>query len=85
MSQAEKENKKIVKRFQGVVVSNKNDKTISVRVDQVKVSKKYKKRYTVSNKFQVHDEKNLYKEGDKVVFIESRPISKAKKWRVLYN
>lgn len=79
-------NKKIVKRrFGGVVVSDKMDKTITVRVEQVKVHPKYKKRYFVSRKFKVHDEKNQYKEGDKVNFVECRPISKDKRWRVLYS
>jgi small subunit ribosomal protein S17 len=79
------ENKVIKKKFKGEVVSDKMDKTIVVKVDSVKVHPKYKKRYTVSRKYKVHDEKNQYKEGDKVIFIECRPISKDKKWRVIYT
>jgi len=82
-----KEDKKqvIKKIFNGVVVSDKMDKTIVVRVDRVKVHPKYKKRYTVSKKYKVHDEKNKFKDGDKVMFVECRPLSKDKRWRVLYN
>lgn len=75
----------IKKKFQGVVVSDKMDKTIVVKVDNVKVHPKYKKRYTVSRKYKVHDEKNKFKEGDKVSFVECRPLSKDKIWRVIYR
>ncbi|MFA5131300.1 MAG: 30S ribosomal protein S17 [Patescibacteria group bacterium] len=73
----------IVKKFNGVVVSDKNDKTIVVKVETVKVHPKYKKRYVVSQKYKVHDEKNEHKIGDKVIFIECRPLSRDKRWRVL--
>ncbi len=80
-----KEVKKIIKKqFQGVVVSDKMNKTVVIRVDRVKIHPKYKKRYTVSKKYKVHDEKSKFKIGDKVVFIECRPISKDKRWRVIY-
>lgn len=75
----------IRKRFEGVVTSDKMEKTIVVRVDRVKVHPKYQKRYTVSRKYKVHDENNKFKIGDKVIFVECRPMSKDKKWRVLYN
>ena len=80
-----KEDKKIVikKRFNGVVVSDKMDKTIVVRIDRVRQHPKYKKRYTVSKRYKVHDEKNQYKEDDKVTFVECRPLSKDKRWRVV--
>ena len=55
------------RKFKGVVVSDKMDKTITVRVDRVRTHKKYGKRYTVSNRYKVHDEKNQYKENDIVV------------------
>jgi small subunit ribosomal protein S17 len=73
------------KRFKGEVVSNKMNKTIVVRVDSVKVHPKYQKRYTVSKKYKVHDEINRYKAGDKIEFVECRPISKDKKWRAIYQ
>lgn len=74
----------IRKKFQGVVASDKNDKTIVVNVDSVKIHPKYKKRFTRSKKYKVHDEKNQFKIGDKVVFEECRPLSKDKRWRVIY-
>jgi len=73
----------IIKKFNGVVVSNKNDKTIVVKVESVKVHPKYKKRYVVSRRYKVHDEKNECKVGEKVVFIECRPLSRDKRWRVI--
>jgi len=73
----------INKKFNGVVVSDKNDKTIVVKVETVKVHPKYKKRYVVSRRYKVHDETNQYKTGDKVIFIECRPLSRDKRWRVL--
>jgi small subunit ribosomal protein S17 len=79
-----KDKKTIIRRkFSGIVISDKMDKTIVVKVASVKRDPKYKKRYTVAQKFKVHDEKNEYKEGDKVDFVECRPLSKDKKWRVL--
>ena len=78
--------KKTIKRkFEGVVVSDKMDKTIVVRIDRIKVHPKYGKRYKVSRKYKVHDEKNQFKAGDKVMFIECRPLSKDKRWRVVSN
>ena len=71
------------KKFNGVVVSDKMDKTIVVKVSRVKIHPKYRKRYFVSKKYKVHDEKNNFKVGDKVVFSECRPLSKEKKWRVI--
>jgi small subunit ribosomal protein S17 len=61
------------------------DKTIIVRVDRVKIHPKYNKRSTVSRRYKVHDEKNTYKTGDKVEFVECRPLSKDKRWRVIYK
>ncbi|MCK4554215.1 30S ribosomal protein S17 [Candidatus Parcubacteria bacterium] len=80
-----KEKSVIKKKFDGIVVSDKMDKTIVVKVDRVKIHPKYKKRYTVSKKYKVHDEKNKFKEGDKVSFVECRPLSKDKRWRALYR
>jgi 30S ribosomal protein S17 len=78
------QDKKTIKRkFNGVVTSDKMDKTIVVKVETVKRDLKYNKRYKVAKKYKVHDEANKYKEGDKVEFIECRPLSKDKKWRVI--
>lgn len=85
MSETKKEITKkesIHRKFNGIVVNISGEKTIMVKVDSVKIHPKYKKRYTTSRKYQVHDETNKYKEGDKVEFIECRPLSKSKRWRV---
>ncbi len=71
------------RRFQGIVVSDKMDKTIVVKVERIKKHPKYKKRYKVFKKFKVHDEKNEAKVGDKVIFEECRPLSKEKRWRLI--
>lgn len=73
------------RQFKGVVVSAAQQKTVVIRVDHLRFHPIYKKRYTVSKKFQVHDEKGQYKVGDSVEFVECRPISKHKKWRVIYK
>jgi len=71
------------RQFTGVVVSDKNDKTIIVKVETVKKHPKYQKRYTVSRRYKVHDEANQYKVGDAVTFVECRPLSRDKRWRVV--
>ncbi len=71
--------------LQGVVASDKMDKTVVVSVESVKFHPKYKKRYVQSKRYKVHDPKNQFKEGDKVVFVECRPLSKDKRWRVIYS
>ncbi len=81
----EKDKKVIKKSFSGIVTSDKMDKTIVVRVESVRKHPKYGKRYVVSRKFKVHDEKNQFKEGDAVDFVECRPLSKEKRWRVIYK
>ncbi|NCF75120.1 MAG: 30S ribosomal protein S17 [Xanthomonadaceae bacterium] len=78
------ENKTIKRIFNGIVISDKMEKTIVVKVDRIKIHPKYKKRYLVSKKYKVHDVKNEFRQGDKVKFIECRPLSKDKKWRVIY-
>jgi len=75
--------KTISRKFQGVVESNKNDKTIIVKVESVKKHPKYQKRYVQSRRYKVHDEKNEYRAGDKVTFVECRPLSRDKRWRVI--
>ena len=76
--------KKVQKRtFTGEVTSDKMDKTIVVAVKRVKTHPIYKKQYSVTRKYKVHDEKNEAKIGDQVEFIECRPMSKEKRWRLL--
>lgn len=65
---------------QGVVVSNKMDKTITVRVERKVKHPLYGKIMTRSNKFHAHDPEGLCQEGDLVIIGESRPISKTKSW-----
>ena len=58
-------------------------KTLVVRVDILKRHPKYHKFYRVSKKFKAHDEKGEYRTGDDVIIIETRPLSRDKRWRVL--
>jgi small subunit ribosomal protein S17 len=67
---------------QGTVVSAATDKTIVVRVDTVKVHPRYKKVIRRSTKLHAHDESNQAKLGDIVRIVETRPISKLKRWRL---
>lgn len=73
----------IHRKFNGVVTSDKMDKTIVVKVESTKIHPKYGKRYVETEKYKVHDEKNQFKTGDKVSFVECRPLSKDKRWRVI--
>ena len=69
--------------LQGVVVSDKGDKTIVVRVERRVMHPVYKKFIMRSKKYAAHDEANAFKTGDQVRIEESRPISKNKRWIVL--
>jgi len=71
------------RKFKGLVISDKMNKTIVVEVERIKKHPKYKKRYRVHKKFKVHDEKNEAKIGNQVIFEECRPISKEKRWRLV--
>jgi len=66
----------------GTVVSNKMDKSIVVRVERRVQHPLYKKYLTRSTKFMAHDEQNTCNIGDKVKIIETRPISRKKRWRL---
>ena len=66
----------------GVVVSDKGDKTIIVKVDVIKSHPKYRKVVRRSVKFHAHDEQNVAGIGDTVRIVESRPLSKTKHWRL---
>ena len=70
--------------LKGKVVKNKCEKTIIVDVESTYMHKKYKKILKKNKKYAVHDENNVTKIGDRVQIIESRPISKTKKF-VLFN
>jgi small subunit ribosomal protein S17 len=77
---AERNERKV---YQGKVVSDKMDKTIVVEIATQKQHPKYKKRLKYSTKFKAHDENNTAKEGDIVRIMETRPLSKDKRFRLL--
>ena len=69
--------------LRGVVVKDKMDKTVVVSVSRFIKHSLYEKFYKVSKKYKAHDEGNLYKIGDKVEIVETRPISKDKRFKVV--
>jgi len=71
------------KTRQGLVVSSKADKTISVRVDTARRHRRYEKIVRSSSTLHAHDAANDANEGDLVTIIESRPLSKLKRWRLV--
>jgi small subunit ribosomal protein S17 len=75
-----KTNKKI---RTGFVTSDKMDKTVTVAVERKTQHPMYKRVIKKTKKFKAHDEENQCNEGDKVRIIETRPLSKDKRWRVL--
>ena len=66
----------------GTVVSDKMDKTVIVIVERLVKHRLYKKYIRRRSKFAAHDENSTSKVGDKVLIIQSRPLSKTKRWRV---
>ena len=68
---------------EGEVISNKSNKTVVVRISRRVGHTRYKKIITVHKKFHVHDEKNEAQLGDAVDIMETRPLSKTKRWRLL--
>ena len=71
------------KTFTGTVVSDKMDKTVTVTVSTRSLHPLYKKYITRSKKYKAHVETNEARRGDTVRIIESRPVSKHKRWRLL--
>ncbi len=71
------------RKIQGVVVSDRMDKTRVVEVSRFKKHPKYLKYYKVTKRFKAHDEKNEYRVGDAVVIEETRPLSKEKRWKIV--
>ena len=67
----------------GKVVSDKMDKTVVVAVEELEQHKMYKKPVKKTVKFHAHDEKNDAHVGDRVSIMETRPLSKTKRWRVV--
>ncbi len=72
-----------LKTRQGIVVSDKADKTITVRIDIARRHRMYKKIVRTSSTLHVHDETNDAHVGDTVRVIESRPLSRTKRWRLV--
>lgn len=82
MSQSNKK-KNVRRRKQGIVVSDKMDKTVVVAITNSVAHPRYFKKYKVTRRFKADDQKNEYKVGDKVVIEECRPLSREKRWRVV--
>ncbi|MCR5833750.1 MAG: 30S ribosomal protein S17 [Selenomonadaceae bacterium] len=81
MSEETKRNERKVRV--GKVVSNKMDKTIVVAIEELIQHKLYKKSVKRTVKFKVHDENNEANVNDKVLIMETRPLSKEKRWRLV--
>lgn len=75
----ERGNKKLLV---GVVISDKMDKTVVIKVDNIVKHPVYMKYIKRSAKYKAHDEQNECVAGDRVMIVESRPLSKDKRWRV---
>ena len=71
------------KQLQGIIVSDKMQKTVVVEVESVKEHPKYKRRFKVHKRFKAHNENSEMKLGDKVIIEECAPISKDKTWKVI--
>jgi small subunit ribosomal protein S17 len=69
--------------LRGIVVSDKSDKTITVRIDVARGHRTYGKIVRTSSKIAAHDERNEAHPGDTVRVVESRPLSKSKRWRLV--
>ncbi|MXS84988.1 30S ribosomal protein S17 [Nitrosomonas sp. HPC101] len=67
----------------GQIISDKRDKTVTVRIDRKVKHPLYNKIITRSKKYHAHDEHNQYKVGEMVAISETRPISKTKSWKVI--
>ena len=71
------------KTIEGIVVSNKMDKTIVVKLEEQFTHSLYGKVISRSKKFKAHDEKNEAGIGDRVLLMETRPLSTTKRWRMV--
>lgn len=69
--------------LEGVVVSDKMDKTITVEVKRTVKNERYKKYVSRTKRYKAHDENNECKVGDTVIVEESRPLSATKRWRLV--
>lgn len=71
------------KELKGIIVSDKMQKTAVVEVERIMEHPKYKRRYKIHKKYKAHVEGTEYKEGDKVIIRECRPMSKDKNWEIV--
>lgn len=71
--------------FEGVVVSDVNDKTVIVRVENKVKHPVYKKYIMSTAKYAAHDPENKFKKGEVIRIIEGKPMSKSKRWHVVYQ
>lgn len=83
VQEVEKARKRQRKTLEGVVISNRMQKSVVVRVERQVRHKLYLKTIRKSSKFMAHDEENKCRVGDRVVIRETRPMSKRKCWRVV--
>jgi small subunit ribosomal protein S17 len=82
-TEVKKETTKTVSTLSGIIVSDKMDKTVVVSVSRFVKHPKYGKFYKINKKYKAHDEENKYKTGDKVEIVETKPISKDKRFKVV--
>jgi small subunit ribosomal protein S17 len=82
-TQAREHQPGVQKVRQGVVVSDKADKTITVRIDVARRHRRYEKIVRTSRTLQAHDERNDAHIGDIVIVREARPLSRSKRWRLV--
>ncbi len=74
--------RRIRKERQGVVVSNRMQKTVVIQVERIVMHSKYKKYVKHRNRVKAHDERNECQIGDRVLIVECRPLSRDKRWRI---
>jgi len=77
------DNKKVIIKKKGIVVSDKMEKTVVVAVDSLKAHSKYRKKFRSTEKYKAHDAEGKYKIGDVVEIMPCRPISKDKRYKVV--
>ncbi len=76
------EKRRLRRQMVGTVVSDKMDKTVVVLVERLVKHQAYKKYVRRRSKFAAHDEQNASNIGDRVLIVQTRPLSKTKKWRL---
>lgn len=72
-----------MRKLQGIIVSDKMNKTRVIEITRLKQHPKYKKYFKITKRYKAHDENNEYKTGDKVSIQEVRPMSKDKRWKII--